>query len=97
MNKLSLIGGIAAVLTSLSYIPQVRKAVPRGSTQGLSLKMLIALTSGLALWVCYGFIKGDWVIVIANTVGGVLTCGVLACKIRDMRAAISTDRGSRMN
>ena len=43
------IGVCAAVLTSLSYIPQVRKAWPRGSTADLSLKMLIALTIGLAL------------------------------------------------
>jgi MtN3 and saliva related transmembrane protein len=34
------------VLTSLSYIPQVRKAWQRGSTSDLSLKMLVALTAG---------------------------------------------------
>ena len=34
------IGACAAVLTSLSYIPQVRKAWPRGSTTDLSLKMM---------------------------------------------------------
>jgi MtN3 and saliva related transmembrane protein len=80
------IGAFAAALTSLSYLPQVRKAVPRGSTHDISLKTLIALTSGLILWVCYGFMKGDWVIVIANTVGALLTCSVLGFKIRDMRS-----------
>ena len=43
------IGACAAVLTSLSYIPQVRKAWPRGSTSDLSLKMLVVLTAGLTL------------------------------------------------
>ena len=61
------IGAGAAVLTSLSYVPQVRKAWPRGSTADLSLKMLIALTSGLLLWIVYGFLKSDWVIVAANS------------------------------
>jgi MtN3 and saliva related transmembrane protein len=81
-----LIGACAALLTSLSYIPQVRKAWPRGSTADLSLKMLIALTGGLLLWIGYGLLKSDWVIVAANSVGAVLSGSVLAFKIRDMRA-----------
>lgn len=80
------IGGCAAVLTSLSYIPQVQKAWPRGSTSDLSLKMLIALTAGLLLWITYGFLKSDWVIVIANGVGASLSASVLAFKLRDIRA-----------
>jgi MtN3 and saliva related transmembrane protein len=80
------IGACAAVLTSLSYIPQVRKAWPRGSTADLSHRMLIALTAGLVLWIAYGLLKGDWVIVAANSLGAALSGSVLACKIRDMRA-----------
>jgi len=80
------IGGIAAFLTSLSYLPQLRKAWPRGSTGDLSLKMLIALTLGLALWVAYGAVRGDWVIVSANLVGATLSGIVLGCKIRDLRS-----------
>jgi MtN3 and saliva related transmembrane protein len=80
------IGGCAAVLTSLSYIPQVQKAWPRGSTSDLSLKMLTALTAGLLLWITYGLLKADWVIVAANGVGAALSASVLAFKIRDIRA-----------
>jgi MtN3 and saliva related transmembrane protein len=80
------LGACAALLTSLSYIPQVRKAWPRGSTADLSLKMLIALTTGLVLWVVYGLLKGDWVIVAANIVGATLSGSVLAFKLRDMHA-----------
>jgi MtN3 and saliva related transmembrane protein len=80
------IGVVAAILTSLSYIPQVRKAWPRGSTKDLSLHMLMVLTGGLVLWVVYGLMKGDLVIVIANCVGAALSGSVLAFKIRDIRA-----------
>jgi MtN3 and saliva related transmembrane protein len=83
---ISWIGICAAVLTSLSYIPQVRKAWPRGSTTDLSLHMLIVLTTGLLLWVGYGISKSDWVIVAANSVGATLSASVLIFKIRDMRA-----------
>jgi MtN3 and saliva related transmembrane protein len=78
------IGTLAALLTSLSYLPQVGKAWPRDSTRDLSLKMLVALTAGLSLWVCYGLVKGDWIIVLANGVGLALAFTVLLCKIRDL-------------
>jgi MtN3 and saliva related transmembrane protein len=78
------VGMCAAILTSLSYIPQVQKAWPRGSTSDLSLKMLVALTAGLALWVSYGVLRGDWVIIAANGVGAALSASVLALKIRDI-------------
>jgi len=80
------IGVCAAALTSLSYVPQVRKAWPRGSTKDLSLHMLVVLTTGLSLWIGYGLLKGDWVIVAANSVGAALSASVLTFKIRDIRA-----------
>ena|ERR1700694_5182974 len=82
----SVLGLVAAALTSLSYVPQARKALPRGSTDDLSLKMLLALFVGLALWIGYGVFASDFVIVIANALGAVLVAIVLACKLRDMRS-----------
>lgn len=79
------IGGIAAALTTLAYIPQVRKAWPRGSTDDLSLYMLLALDAGLTLWIVYGVFKQDWVIVTANAIGASLVLVVLVCKLRDLR------------
>ena len=81
------VGGLAAAMTSLSYVPQVRKAWPRGSTQDVSLKMIIALTTGLLLWVAYGILRGDWILVLSNGVGATLTATVLCCKVRDASAA----------
>lgn len=83
----SWIGSIAAAFTSLSYIPQVRKALPLGSTSDLSLKMLAVLTFGLATWVVYGVLKTDWVLVVANSVGAGLSGTVLFCKLRDLRSS----------
>lgn len=83
---ISWIGLGAAGLTSLSYIPQVRKAWPRGSTSDLSLPMLLVLTTGLMLWVGYGLLKSDWVIVASNSVGAALSATVLTFKIRDMHS-----------
>lgn len=85
-HAISALGAIAAGLTTLSYIPQVKKAAPRGETEDLSLKMLIALTLGLSLWVFYGILRGDWIVAGSNIVGASLVGIVLAFKIRDLRS-----------
>lgn len=74
------------MMTSLSYVPQVRKALPHGATADLSLKTLGILTTGLAIWVIYGVLKDDLVIILGNGVGATLSATVLYCKIRDLRA-----------
>ena len=78
------VGGIAAILASLSYLPQLRKAIPRGSTGDLSLWTLVALTLGLSQWVVYGALRHDWVLACANMIGAGLTGVVLVCKVRDL-------------
>jgi MtN3 and saliva related transmembrane protein len=81
----SAVGLLAAAMTSLSYIPQLRKAWPRGATDDISLNMLIVLCVGLSLWIVYGVIRGDWVVALANAVGVSLVAAVLICKLRDLR------------
>src|SRR5262245_59114345 len=83
-NWAAYIGALAAFLSSLSYVPQVRKAWPRGSTADLSMTMLAVLTLGLSLWIVYGVMRGDWVIIAANAIGASLSGLVLAFKIRDL-------------
>jgi MtN3 and saliva related transmembrane protein len=77
-------GMLAAALTSLSYQPQLQKAIPQRSTSDLSLRMLMALSAGLCLWVVYGVAKDDWVIILANSIDATLSLAVLGFKIRDL-------------
>jgi MtN3 and saliva related transmembrane protein len=81
-----ILGMLATALTSFSYLPQLKKAMPRDSTSDLSLKMLVALSVGLCLWVVYGVAKDDWVIVLANSIGAALALAVLGFKIRDLNS-----------
>ncbi|WP_244481717.1 SemiSWEET family sugar transporter [Bradyrhizobium pachyrhizi] len=46
--------------------------------------MLAALTLGLSLWIVYGVMQGDWVIVGSNLVGGTLAGVALGCKVLDL-------------
>jgi MtN3 and saliva related transmembrane protein len=75
------LGIMAATLTSLSYIPQVRKAWPRGSTNDLSFRTLGILAAGLSLWIAYGLARSDAVII--NVVGLILIGFLIGLKWRD--------------
>lgn len=77
---------LASALTSLSYLPQLQNAMPRNSTSNPSLKMLVARSAGLCLWVVYGVLKDDWVFMLANSIGATLPLAVLGFKIRDLKS-----------
>jgi MtN3 and saliva related transmembrane protein len=62
----------------------VKKAAD-GSTDDLSSKLLAVLATGLALWIGYGILKSDYVIVVANAVGFALVATLIGFKIRDAR------------
>jgi MtN3 and saliva related transmembrane protein len=81
------VGFVAAFCTTVSYIPQVKKCWQTGSTGDLSLKMLAILATGIALWVVYGFLKGDIVIILANGVSLLLLFNLLFFKVRENAAA----------
>jgi MtN3 and saliva related transmembrane protein len=81
----TIIGFVAACCTTASYFPQLRKCWATGTAEDLSFKMLVTLAAGIALWVVYGMLQGDWVIILANTVSLALLFGILFFKVREMR------------
>jgi MtN3 and saliva related transmembrane protein len=86
----TLTGLVAALCTTLSYVPQVRKTWTTGETSDLSLRMLLLLIAGLTLWCIYGLLRSDMVIVIANALSCALVASVLYCKLRQPRAGQRT-------
>lgn len=76
------IGMTAAVLTTASFLPQAIKAIRSGRTKDLSLVMYVTLTLGVALWLVYGLLLGEWPLILANAVTLILAATVLAMKIR---------------
>jgi MtN3 and saliva related transmembrane protein len=83
MSLETVVGFVAAFCTTVSYIPQVRKCWQTGSAGDLSLKMLATLGMGVALWVAYGFMKGDPVIIMANGISLLLLAFLLVFKVRE--------------
>jgi len=89
MDITTVIGLAAAFCTTVSYYPQLRKCWQSGSAGDLSLKMFAILATGVALWVAYGFLKSDFVIIIANAISLCLLLGILYFKIRELRHGVT--------
>jgi MtN3 and saliva related transmembrane protein len=76
------IGWLAATLTTLSFVPQVRQALRTRDVRGVSIPMYVSMCVGLALWIAYGIGKNSLPIVGANIVSLTLAGVVLALTIK---------------
>lgn len=77
-----LVGYGAAILTTLSFVPQAWLTFRTRDVRGISLGMYSVFTVGVALWLLYGWMMGAWPIVIANGVTLALASVILAMKLR---------------
>jgi MtN3 and saliva related transmembrane protein len=66
MDSITIIGIIASVCTAISSLPQLFKLCKEKKAENVSLGMFAVLVIGLAVWVWYGILKDDWIIIIAN-------------------------------
>ncbi|MDB5642936.1 MAG: loop repeat protein [Hyphomicrobiales bacterium] len=82
----TIIGGLAAFCTTISYVPQVKKAWETHETGDISMKMLLLLSAGLALWIVYGFMRSDWVIIVANGLSLAMLSNLVWFKMREKPA-----------
>jgi MtN3 and saliva related transmembrane protein len=79
----TLLGAVAAGLTAFANLPQVLKCWRTGETGDLSTKMLLSLSAGTALWIWYGVMQGDLVIMGANGISFTLVAILSFFKMRD--------------
>jgi len=82
MNLTDLIGTLAAVLTTISFLPQAMHTFRTKDVRGISLGMYSAFTLGVAMWLVYGLMLGAWPVVIANIITLALASAILVMKLR---------------
>lgn len=78
----AIVGYAAAVLTTVSFVPQAWFTFRTRNVSGISLSMYSLFTLGVATWLLYGALRQDWPVVIANAVTLALAAAVLAMKLR---------------
>ena len=78
----TVIGFVAAMLTTVAFLPQVVKVWKTQSAKDVSLGMYFILTIGVALWLVYGISIVSWPMIISNAITLVLASAVLGMKLK---------------
>jgi MtN3 and saliva related transmembrane protein len=81
MSFFSLIGGLAAFLTTAAYVPQAYKTIKTRTTAALSLPTYVMLFVGACLWATYGLHIGDLPVIVSNIVTAALAGIILVLKL----------------
>ena len=76
----SIVGVVAAVLTTSSFLPQMIKAYRTKSMHDVSRYLMSMFATGTVLWMIYGIYKSDLVIVGANAIATVFNVILLLMK-----------------
>ena len=82
MSVQELIGYAAAILTTVSFVPQAILTLRTRNVSGISLGMYSCSTAGVALWLVYGISLGQWPLILANAITLALASVILWTKIR---------------
>jgi len=78
-----IIGNLAALLTTLSFLPQATKVIKTGDTKSLSLPTYIMFVLGVLLWFIYGMLSMQLPIILGNLITFVFATTILIYKIRE--------------
>lgn len=84
MTLTTCIGLMAAVCTTLAFVPQVLKSWRTRDLSGISLPMYTIFTVGVLLWLVYGILIQDWPVIVANAITALLASAVLLLKLKSI-------------
>ena len=75
-------GYMAAVLTTVAFLPQALKTIRSRDASGISLSMYVTFTVGVGCWFGYGVFLGSWPMIVSNIITFVLAATILGLKLR---------------
>lgn len=77
----NLIGSLAAVCTTLAFVPQFVRVYRRRSARDISLITFLVFSLGVFLWLLYGFFIHSLPVIAANGATLVLALAILSLKL----------------
>ncbi|MBT4959550.1 MAG: SemiSWEET transporter [Flavobacteriaceae bacterium] len=77
IDKVELIGLLAAILTTIAFIPQVFKVIKTRSSEGLSLTTYLIFITGVSLWLIYGVFKMSFSMILGNGITVLLSAIII--------------------
>ncbi|MBZ3692357.1 SemiSWEET transporter [Phyllobacterium sp. R2-JL] len=79
---IELVGSLAALITTLCWVPQIIKIVRHRETGSISLISNASLALGVLLWLFYGIMISSWPVIAANATTLLLILTILGLKLR---------------
>jgi len=83
MNLISIIGILAAIVSTINQLPQAVKTIRSKDTHSLSLWMYIMIWTATSLWLIYGILLKDTPLILSNSVSIMPITYILGTKIRN--------------
>lgn len=80
-----IVGIMAAVCTTIGFIPQIVKGIQTKRLDDVSPAMYILLMFGVSLWISYGIHLGDMIIIVANSVAASFSALILILRYKYIR------------
>jgi len=81
----TVVGGIAAVLSTVSFVPQAAKIIRNRDTSSISTGMYAVTVAGFTLWTAYGAMQTAWPLIASNSVCLTLSAFILTMKLLPQR------------
>lgn len=71
-----------AILMALSPLLQIRRILQRSSSEDVSIAYFLVLLVGFSLWISYGVVRSDMVLVVPNTIAVLVTLATIGIALR---------------
>jgi MtN3 and saliva related transmembrane protein len=84
-NLTTIVGGIAALLSTISLLPQAIKIIRTRDTESISTSMYAVTFAGFILWTAYGTLLRQWPVIASNGVCLVVSAFILTTKLLPRR------------
>lgn len=81
MEAAAIVGVLATICSTVSFVPQAWKVIRTRDTSGISRGMYAVTVVGFSLWFSYGLLLGQWPLIITNGVCLLLSAFILVMKL----------------
>jgi MtN3 and saliva related transmembrane protein len=82
MSGTDILGYAAGAITSLTFLPQVIKTWKEKSAKDVSLMMFIIAAVNEVMWIVYGALLDNWVIILTNAIVLAMSLTMIFLKLR---------------
>ena len=82
---ITVLGFVAATLTTLAFLPQTMHSGKTRDLSGISLSMYSLFTVGVVLWIIYAAMIRNWPVLMANIITLGTSGSILFLKLQSLK------------